>query len=113
MAFPVSFDHRQSFCHEIERAIRLAQLAASRGKIGKSHRQSQLCSQARHCSQTVAQLDDSFLDPFLLCLCPASKDSSVHKVERKPLLGRERNRRLGPLLGHWAFSTEVTNPGSE
>src|SRR5262249_889218 len=33
-------------------------------------------------------------------------------MAHKPLLARERNHRLGPLLGHWPFSAKVTNPGS-
>src|SRR5262249_23884299 len=113
IAFPASFHRGESFRHESERFVRLPRLAISRGELAKSTRpKKHLCSQAPHSSQADAHLGDSLLHLSLLGLCPPPTDGSPIQRELKPVLGRDRNRRLGALLGQWPFFTEVTSPGS-
>src|SRR3972149_1729010 len=86
--------------------IRLSQQA-------EEPRRSQLCSRGPVGGDALAYLRNRF---FLLSLPgerPAPQDRPPRQEERNPMLRRDRNGCLGPLLGCLPFPTQLVEPGSK
>src|SRR5262249_4182019 len=71
----------------------------------------QLCLRGPPGRYTLPYLGDPFCRVALLSQRPASHDGPVRQPERKPLLGRDGNGCLGPLLGCPPLPAELMEPG--
>src|SRR6266508_6198142 len=69
--------------------------------------QSRFYPRRRQRGQALAHLGKPLFCPSLRSQCPTSEDSSSRQEESEPLLVRERNRRLGVLLGRLRLTAEL------
>src|SRR3990172_4864662 len=63
--------------------------------------------------QALAYLRNPLLSLSLLAQHPTPQDSSPRQPEREPLLARERNHCLCPLLGYLPCPADLMEPGGK
>src|SRR3972149_5076260 len=85
-------------------------VSASRArKYGRVHS----CHVARQAAKALAYLRNPLLSLSLLAQHPTPQDSSPRQPEREPLLARERNHCLCPLLGYLPCPADLMEPGGK
>jgi hypothetical protein len=97
VAFVALFHQSQGFGHVNEGVVCSPCFAVCRSQPGKIVRAIELSPAARHCSQGVAHLSDSFIGPSLLDQRRAPTEGSQKQEVSEPLLSTDGNRRFGVL----------------